>query len=207
MKKGMTVTYLVGNALYVNVTNKCTNRCDFCIRNNGDSAYGSDSLWLEREPTVDEICDSIFTHELNKLDELVFCGFGEPSMRLLDCRAVALRVKERCPALKVRINTNGHSDLILKTDSAPLYKDAFDVVSISLNSATSEGYDEICHPVYGKTAFAAILTFAQNVKNYVPIVAFSVVDEFLKPGELALAQQLADKAGIKLRVREYVSGN
>ena len=113
MKKSMCITYIVDGKLYVNVTNRCSNRCDFCIRNNGDGAYGSDSLWLEREPTREEILDSIFSRDLTAFPELVFCGYGEPSYRLEDAAFVAREVKQKYPHLKVRVNTNGHSDLIL----------------------------------------------------------------------------------------------
>ena len=73
----MTVTYRVERGLYVNITNQCTNCCDFCIRNNKDGAYGSDSLWLEREPTEDEIFDAIMAENPNNFEEIVFCGYGE----------------------------------------------------------------------------------------------------------------------------------
>ena len=126
--KAMTITYEVDTGLYINVTNRCTNRCDFCIRNNGDGAYGSDSLWLEREPTVDEVLEDVFSHDLTKYSELVFCGYGEPTVRLHDIREIALGIKKRYPSIKIRVNTNGHSDLIFGMDTAPLYKDAFDVV-------------------------------------------------------------------------------
>ena len=78
----MCITYTVEGVTYVNVTNRSSSRCDFCIRNNGDGAYGSDSLWLEREPTFDEILESVFSLYLSYAKELVFCGYGEPSYRL-----------------------------------------------------------------------------------------------------------------------------
>ena len=205
MKRSMTVTYEVEGSLYVNVTNRCTNRCDFCIRNNGDGAYGSDPLWLEREPSVEEIIRAISERELSKYREIVFCGYGEPSERLKDVREVALRIKTEHPKVKIRINTNGHSDLILGIDSAPFYKDAFDSVSISLNTPSSEKYVEICHPVYGKEAFDAIIKFAKNVKNYVQNVAFSVVRQTLTERELSECEKIARECGISLRVREYIS--
>lgn len=205
MTKSMTVTYEVDSGLYVNITNRCTNRCDFCIRNNGDGAYGSDSLWLVREPTVEEILDSIFSRDLTKYSELVFCGYGEPTVRLDDMRAVALAVKEREPGMTVRVNTNGHSDLIHGTDTAPMYKDAFDVVSISLNTPSPERYDEICHPVYKEKAFSALITFAENVKNYVQKTLFSVVRQSLTPEELDECRRIADNAGVTLKIRDYIS--
>ena len=139
----MTITYEVDGALYVNSTNRCSNRCEFCIRNNGDGAYGSDSLWLTREPTVGEMIDSILSRDLTKYRELVFCGYGEPSYRLPDIAEVARRIKsEFC--IPVRINTNGHSDLIFGRDTSEDYRGAFDTVAISLNTPNPQKYATPC---------------------------------------------------------------
>ncbi len=205
MNKSMTLTYEVEGALYVNMTNRCSNNCSFCIRNNGEGAYGSDSLWLEREPTVEEVLSSVLARDLSLYRELVFCGYGEPTYRLYDCREVALGVKEKYPNMPVRINTNGQSDLILGIDSAPLFKDAFDTVSVSLNAASAEKYAEICHPVYGLSAFDAILRFTKNVNNYVPNVLLSVVDAPLDDGSIAECRKIAEECGVTLRVRNYIA--
>ena len=205
MKKAMCITYEVDSALYVNITNKCSNRCVFCIRNNGDGAYGSDPLWLEREPSVQEITDSILERDVEKYSEIVFCGYGEPTFRLMEARAVSLAIKEKYPDLKIRVNTNGQSDLIHRLDTAPFYKDAFDAVSISLNAPTAEKYARVCLPAFGVPTFDAILDFARKVKDYVPSVAFSVVDEALTDEEIAECQKIADSCGVKLRVRKYIS--
>ena len=204
MKKNMTITYEVDGALYLNVTNRCTNNCDFCIRRNGDGAYGSDSLWLEREPTEEEILNSVFSRDLAAYREIVFCGYGEPSFRLKEARAVALLVKEKYPDMKIRINTNGQSDLIHRLDTAPFYKDAFDAVSISLNAPNAEKYARVSQPAFGLASFDAILGFASRVKNYVPSVAFSVVDEALTDEEIEECKKLADSCGVSLRVRKYI---
>ena len=204
MTKSMTVTYEVDTGLYVNVTNKCTNRCEFCIRNNGDGAYGSDSLWLEREPSAKEILDSILSRDLSKYSEIVFCGYGEPTMRLAVCRSVALEVKKLYPDMRIRINTNGHSDLILGMDTAWMYEGAFDTVSISLNTPTREGYTRLCHPAFGASAFDALLTLATNLTKKVPEVMLSVVRETLTEDELAECRRLADSAGVYLKVRTYI---
>ena len=203
MKKDMTITYEVEGALYINVTNRCTNNCEFCIRKNGDGAYGSDSLWLEREPTEDEILDSVFSRDLSVYREIVFCGYGEPSIRLDVIRSVAVKIKEKC-SLPVRINTNGHSSLYHGYDTAPEYKDAFDCVSISLNTPSPERYDEICHPVKAGS-FEAMLDFAREVKKYVPSVLLSVVKDFLTTDELSECHRIADDLGVTLKVRDYIS--
>ncbi len=201
----MTITYEVDSGLYINVTNRCTNRCEFCIRNNADGAYGSDTLWLEREPTVDEVLSDVFSRDLHKYSELVFCGYGEPTVRLNDIRKIALEIKKRYPSVKIRVNTNGHSDLILGTDTAPLYRDAFDVVSISLNTPNSDKYVEMCHPVYRETAFDALLAFAKNVNKYVQKTFLSVVRQTLTEDELAKCYKIADELGVTLKVRDYIS--
>ena len=203
MKKEMTVTYIVDKALYINVTNRCTNACEFCIRKNGDGAYGSDSLWLLREPTEEEILDSVFERDLNEFTEVVFCGYGEPSIRLETIISVAKKIKEKSN-LPVRINTNGHSSLYHGYDTAPLYKDAFDCVSISLNTPSSERYDEICHPVKAGS-HQAMLDFACEVKKYVPTVMLSVVKDFLTEDELDECHAIADRLGVYLKVRDYIS--
>lgn len=204
MKKSMCITYIVEDKLYVNITNRCSNRCEFCIRNNGDGAYGSDSLWLEREPTREEILASVFSHDLNTFPELVFCGYGEPAYRLDDASFVAREVKKKYPNIKVRINTNGQSDLIHGRDTAPDYEGAFDIVSISLNSPTAEGYQRICHSVFGETAFDSLVSLAGRVKSYVPIVQLSAVKESLNSEEIELCKKISSELGVTLRLRDYI---
>lgn len=204
MKKSMCITYIVEDKLYVNVTNKCSNRCEFCIRNNGDGAYGSDSLWLEREPTRDEILDSIFSRDLTVFPELVFCGYGEPTYRLDDIIYVAKAVKERYPEMKIRINTNGHSDLIQGRNTAPDYEGVIDIVSISLNTPSAERYQQICHSIYGEESFEALLRFASEVKHYVPTVLLSAVKETLTPDEIEQCRMICSDLGVTFRLRDYI---
>ena len=204
MRKSMCITYVVDGSLYVNMTNKCSNRCEFCIRNNGDGAYGSDSLWLEREPTLDEVMNSVLSRDLTAYPELIFCGYGEPTYRLEDAVVVAKAVKEKRPEMKVRINTNGHSDLILGKNTAPMYEGAFDVVSISLNTPNPSRYQEICHSIFGEESHTALITFAKNVKQYVPKVILSVVKETLTEEEIEQCRAISESAGVTLRIRDYI---
>lgn len=201
--KNMTITYEVDGALYVNITNRCSNRCEFCIRNNGDGAYGSDSLWLEREPTCDEIFNSIALRNPENYTELVFCGYGEPTERLDDMIEVAKRVKEKY-SVKIRVNTNGQSSLINGYDTAVCFQGVIDAVSISLNAPDAKGYDRICHSVFKEAAFDGILRFASNVKKYVNTVIFSVVDASLSNEEIEECYKIANEVGIPLRVRKYI---
>ena len=204
MKKSMCITYIVEDKLYVNITNRCSNRCDFCIRNNGDGAYGSDSLWLQREPTREEILSSVRSHDLSVFPELVFCGYGEPTYRLDDAIFVAKEIKSEYRDLKIRINTNGQSDLINGRDTSSEYEGAFDIVSISLNTPNAGKYHQICHSVYGEKAFDAMLKFANNVKRFVPAVQLSAVKETLNFEEIELCKQICKDIGVTLRLRDYI---
>ncbi len=204
MKRSMCISYIVDGKLYLNITNKCSNRCEFCIRNNGDGAYGSDSLWLEREPTVEEILTDVFSRDLTEFPELVFCGYGEPTYRLDDAVYVAKAVKAKYPHIKVRINTNGHSDLVNGRNTAPDFQGAFDTVSISLNTPSAERYQQICHSVYGEKSFASLLNFAAAVKDYVPSVQLSAVKETLNTEEIESCKQICSRLGVTLRLRDYI---
>lgn len=198
----MTITYEIGDSLYVNITNRCTNRCDFCIRNNGDSVSGSDSLWLDREPTVDEILDDIRKNDLTRYKELVFCGYGEPLMRL-DAIVDVVTALKRTSDIKVRINTNGQADLVYGEPTSHKLKGLIDVVSISLNNGNAENYDRVCHSEYGKAAFDAIIAYAVDCKKYVPTVIFTVVD-VIPAEEIEACREISKKAGVSFRVRAMI---
>ncbi|MBR2900822.1 MAG: radical SAM protein, partial [Clostridia bacterium] len=90
----LTFAYRVGNGIYINLTNRCTNDCTFCLRNNGETAYGSNSLWLEREPTVQEVIEAVEAIYFQECDSFVFCGFGEPTCRFDTIIEVAKLLKE-----------------------------------------------------------------------------------------------------------------
>lgn len=199
----MTITYSYESSLYVNVTNRCPNRCDFCIRTQADGFY-ADDLWLKREPTRDEILSAILCSDPTSYSSLVFCGYGEPTERLDDILFVTREIKRRFPSLPVRLNTNGQSDLIHGRSTASDFEGSFDTISISLNAPTPEGYDALCHSRYGVGALDAVIAFACEVKKYVPAVVFSVVKGSIPEEEIARCQVIADRCGIPLRVREYI---
>ena len=199
----MTIVYEVGKNLYVNITNKCPCSCIFCIRKNGDGAYGSDSLWLEREPSLDEITDALEKHDYKKYNEVVFCGYGEPTERL-DVLVETAKYIKKNGGPKIRLNTNGLSDLIHNEPTAHKLENAVDIVSISLNAGTKEEYLKVTRPSFGEKSFDAMKKFASDCKKYVPEVMLTVVD-VIGEDEIKAAQKAADELGIHLRVREYES--
>lgn len=199
----MTILYPVGEHLYVNLTNKCPCACTFCIRQNGDGAYGSDSLWLQHDPTLAEVKKAFEAWNLADFTELVFCGYGEPTeaLEILLLTAQYAKSLPGCPP--VRLNTNGLSDLIHGKKTAYLLEGLVDTVSISLNAGTEKEYLAVTRPKWDN-AFSAMQQFAVDCRQYVGQVMFTVVDVIPKE-EIEAAQQVADSLGIPLRVRKYDS--
>ncbi|WP_366771582.1 TIGR04100 family radical SAM protein [uncultured Ruminococcus sp.] len=197
----MTILYPVGQNLYVNLTNQCPCSCTFCIRQNGDGAYGSDSLWLEHTPSFEEVKTAFSKVDIRQYHEIVFCGYGEPmeALEVLCQTAAYLKQQPGCPPL--RINTNGLSDLIHGEPTAHRLQGLIDTVSISLNAGDEQEYNRVTRPKF-PDAFQALQRFAADCKQYVPHVMFTVVDVIPKE-QIALSQALADKLGVPLRVRTY----
>lgn len=202
MQKAMNISYEIGDKLYLNITNKCPCNCTFCIRNNGDGAYGSDPLWLEHQPTIDEVIENLKTRDLDSYEEIIFCGYGEPTceLEILKTTAAYIRSVSKTP---IRLNTNGLGNLVNKRDIAPDFEGLLDTVSVSLNASDSEAYDKVTRPSFkGVDCFEEMLKFAERVKLFVPNTMLTVVD-VIGEEEIAKSQAIADKVGIQLRVREY----
>lgn len=195
--------YRVENGIYINLTNRCTNDCSFCIRRNGDGAYGSGSLWLEKEPSAEEAFDAVNRLWFPQCEEFVFCGYGEPIMRLEVLLQVCALLKSRYD-LPIRINTNGQAELIYHCDVTPRFAGLVDRVSVSLNTPNAEDYVALCKPVYGKEAFDAMLRFTEACTKVVPDVRMTVVRETLNKFQLALCESIAERCRAKLHVRTYI---
>ena len=200
----MVITYPLKSGLYVNLTNRCPCACVFCLRQNAPGVFGTDSLWLDREPTVDEIIASIESRNLDDFTELVFCGYGEPTERLDDLLAVARHVKNIRPQMLVRINTNGLSDLIHGESTSAKLKGLVDTVSISLNTPDPEEYLKVCRPKFGLESWQAVLDFAKSCKDYVPDVVMTIVGEPVTTPEVEeKCKAITDSIGVRLRIRPY----
>lgn len=198
------VFYDYGGGLYVNMTNKCPCRCAFCIRDMVDSLGDADSLWLKREPSKEELIKMLKQQNLAAYDEIVFCGYGEPTERL-DCLLAVCDYVKNDPLLKgrlkTRLNTNGLSDFINDRPTAREFSGRLDAISISLNAPTAEKYNELCRPKFGIQSFDEILHFTQEVKQYVPDVTMSVVSGSISSQDVEECRKTAAKLGVKFRVR------
>lgn len=201
----MTITYEYEGALYVNLTNRCNCACVFCLRHNGHkgSIY-ADDLWLEHEPTREEILADFAQRDLSKYRELVFCGFGEPMFRWEDIAWTVDRLKGQGIKLPIRINTNGHGNHINGRDITPEMAGRIDVVSVSLNGATAQEYVEVTRPGHGEQAWEDMLDFTRRAVKYVPDVVMTIVNKDKTPADIENCRAMAESLGARLRVREYI---
>lgn len=200
------IVYTFEGHVYLNLTNACPCRCEFCIRNNGESVGDADTLWFSgQSPSFDEVKKEIDEFDFSGYaNEIIFCGYGEPTCAYDVLIKTARYLKEKLPECELRINTNGLSDLINKRPTAKELCKVMDTVSISLNEPTSEKYELLCHPSFKEKAFPAILKFAEECKQYDVKLKFSIVDVISKE-DIFACQALADKMGIPLRIRKYTA--
>ncbi len=198
----MVILYEVHDNLYVNMTNRCPCACTFCLRQTREEMNGSGSLWLEREPTVDEVKAEFEKFDISKYNEIVFCGFGEPTERLDDMLEVCRFIKEKYNK-PVRVNTNGLADLIHGRNTAPEFKGLVDTISISLNTPSPERYLELTRSKFGIKSFDAMINFAENVKKYVPNVVLSTVFTTLTEEEEKKCALICERIGVTYRIRPW----
>lgn len=198
------IVYTFENKIYMNITNACPCRCKFCIRNNGDSVGEAKTLWFSAHtPSFAEIRAAIDAWDFSKYqEEVVFCGYGEPTCAYETLLQTAAYLKGK--GLKLRLNTNGLSDLVNKKPTAKTLCALFDTISISLNAPTAEKYNDLCQPTFGEAAFDAILQFARDCKETGVNLKFTLVDVITK-ADIDACQTLADAMEIPLRVRAYTA--
>jgi TatD DNase family protein len=188
------IAYQIRDSLYLNITNRCTNRCSFCVRFHSDYVKGH-RLRLSHEPSEDELKEAI--GDPARYKEVVFCGYGEPLERLETVKNIARWVKDHKG--RVRVNTNGHANLIHRRNIIPELKGIVDSISVSLDAQDRDTYDRICSPVF-PDAFDAVLSFIREVKEAVPDVQATVVE---MPGvDVAQCRKIAEGLGAIFRLRK-----
>ncbi len=196
-----TFVYEFEDKVYLNLTNRCPNNCEFCVRNIMDG-MGDNKLWINHEPTVQELKEDLALFDLKKSGEVIICGFGEPMCALSLVSQICPYLKQK--GLKIRLNTNGLGNLINNRNDVPkLIKNYIDTVSISLNASNAEMYQEICRSKYGEEAFYAMLDFAKDcVDNGIEVI-MSVVD-FVGEEEIEKSRQIAEQVGAVFKIRETI---
>lgn len=203
MAQAMNILYEVGNNLYINLTNRCSCSCTFCLRNEADGAHGSELLWLEHEPTFDEVMAEFEKFDVETYDEVVFCGYGEPTESFDLLIKIAREVKRQY-GKPIRINTNGQGSLICQRNIAPEMEGLIDGVSISLNTPHPDTYLALTKSRYGAKAFPAMLEFAREVARFVPNVTMTTVATTISKEEEDQCRAMCAELGVHYRIRPWV---
>ncbi|XCP86919.1 TIGR04100 family radical SAM protein [Roseburia hominis] len=195
------IIYTYKNNVYFNITNRCTCKCIFCIRDEKDTLGDAEGLWHDHNPSLEEIIAAIDAFDFGGHDEAVFCGYGEPTCAYDNLIASAKYMKEKYPHIRLRVNTNGLGELFNKKPIAEEMAKYIDAVSISLNAPNAKRYQEVTQPCF-ENAFLAMLDFARKAKELFQKVQFSVVS-IISEEEIEESRKVAGELGIPLRVRIY----
>lgn len=194
------ILYKYKTSVYANITNKCNCRCTFCIRFLKDGVGDADTLWHQVNPTTEEVIEAIRGYDFEGFDELVFCGYGEPTCAL-DILLEAARVAKEEKGLKTRLNTNGLGNEENGRNIVPELAEVIDSVSISLNAPDSAKYESVTRPQV-EGAFDKMVDFAGKCKEEIGNVKWSIVD-VLPEDQIEACKQLSEKTGIELRIRHF----
>ncbi len=187
------------DTLYLNITNRCSNNCSFCVRNfsSGLSGY---NLWLQKEPTANEIWSG-FQKERKPSDrKTVWCGFGEPTIRLNELLTITQKIKKYYPHIYIRLNTDGLAQARNpeRNVAQELGDAGIDSISISLNAENQKKYDQLCNPTI-PGSYRSLLKFAKNCKKHIPEVRLTAV--YISGINLRACEKIAKQLGCSFKIR------
>lgn len=200
VSKGGKIAYKIRNSMYINLTNRCTNMCVFCPRaicQDGELIVKGHNLRIDREPTSEEVLSAV--GDPTNYDEIVFCGYGEPLIRLTTLIEVSKELKKK--GARIRVDTNGHGNLIHRRNIVPELAKVADAISISLNESGAKKYFELCKPQFGESTYDHIKEFAVECRKHIPKVTVSVVG--LPSVNTKECGEIAESLGAEYRVREH----
>ena len=189
------ISYRIDNKLYLSITDRCTLECTFCPKTQGDMTVKGYDLTMDHRPSAQEIIAAI--DDPAKYDEVVFCGYGEPTLRLNVLLEVAKNIKQR--GGRVRVNTDGLTNLVHKNDTLPELGKVVDAISISLNAQNEEVYDRHCQPNL-PGSYAAMLKFLKEAPTYIKEVTATAIDG-LEGVDIEACERLAKEYGVRFRRR------
>lgn len=193
-----TLSYKYGDSLYLNITNRCMMSCPYCIKQKWAGKFRGDSLNLSKEPTAQEVINSIV--DPAKYNEIIFCGYGDALIRLNEVKIIAGWVKSK--GGKVRINTAGLANKFHNKNILPELKGLVDVISVSLNGSNPQEHNKLNNPMFKEESFDAIIDFIKLAKDYIPTVVVTAVE---LPGlDTKKIKQIANSLGVAFRSRPYL---
>lgn len=190
-----TIAYTIRNNLYLNITDRCTLECTFCPKHNGSMRVHEYDLTLDHRPSTDEIISAI--GDPSRYEQVVFCGYGEPTLRLNVLLEVAKYVKSRGGS--VRVNTDGLANLTNKRNVLPELAHCVDALSVSMNASNEDAYNKHCQPAL-PGSFQAMLDFLSLAPRYIPDVTATAIDG-LEDVDIQACEALAKQCGVKFRRR------
>ncbi|MBQ8476336.1 radical SAM protein [bacterium] len=199
--------YFLDDKPYINMTNACSNACVFCVRDQKEDVQGA-KLWLNKDDTkaldvINQIKEN--SDKVLKAGEVVFCGYGEPLIRISEVIEISKFIKENYPDLKIRINTNGHANAIHKRNTAPELAPYVDIISISLNAENEEKYNLVSNPKI-ENAYEEVKRFIRAcVEEKIHTVATVVKDVPNYPVDVERCEIVAKSLGAKFRAREFIT--
>jgi TatD family-associated radical SAM protein len=189
------ISYQIENNLYLSITDRCTLECAFCPKTQGNMEVKGYDLSFTHRPTAEEVITSI--DNPNKYDEIVFCGYGEPTLRLNVLLQVARYIKQQ--GGYVRVNTDGLANLVHKQDVLPELGECVDAISVSLNAQNSDVYEQHCQPNL-PGSYEAMLDFLSLAPNYIPDVTATAIDG-LEGVDIPACEAIAKQLKVKFRRR------
>lgn len=191
------IAYELHGNCYLNITDHCTLRCAFCPKFNKTWEVQGYDLRLKYEPSVEEILKA--AGDVSRYQQIVFCGLGEPMLRLDVLLQVAEKLKQQ--GASIRVNTDGLASLVHGRDVSPELAGNVDALSISMNAQNADVYKRHCRPKKGYPgAFEAMLDFAKHTKESVPSVTLTAIDG-LEGVDINACQKIADEIGVAFRRR------
>lgn len=205
------LVYTLDGKIYINLTNRCTNDCIFCLRNDKADVVGQ-RLWLDSEDfgaddviqQYNEILRSAQNDGVSYANEVVFCGYGEPMLKFEILKEVSKYIKEHYPNTKIRVNTNGHANYVYKRNVVPELKGLVDEFSVSLNGENSAEYDELSQPKFDG-AYDEVKKFIKACSDEGISVVASVVEGYKgRHIDLEKCEEISKSLGAKFRAREWI---
>lgn len=196
------LVYELYGKIYINLTNRCTNECIFCLRQDKDDVCGQ-TLWLDNEDfTAQDVIEQLKNFKMSS--EVIFCGYGEPLLKLDILKEVAKYIKANYPNVKIRVNTNGHANFVYKRNVVPELKGLVDEFSVSLNGKDSDEYNELSQPKF-EGAYNEVKKFIKACSDEKIDVVASVVEGYKgRHIDLEKCEQIAASLGAKFRAREWI---
>ena len=201
-----TLAYLLDGKIYINLTNRCTNSCIFCLRNDKDDVCGK-NMWLDSENfTAQDVINQFekIRPSAKNNTEVTFCGYGEPLLKLDVLKEVAKYIKEKYPETKLRINTNGHANFVYKRNVCEELKGLIDTISVSLNGKSEEEYNELSKPSF-KGAYDEVKKYIKATSDAGINTVATIVEGYKgRHLDIEACKKIAQNSGAALRVREWI---